>query len=161
MKSELSDNLAFTSGVFDLLHPAHVYFLQEFSKKSREVLTIGEKSLVKTVVAIHSDEAVSAKKGESRPVLNQEERKSVVSAVRGIDEVIIWDGWENIVELVYELKPKILAASASNIARSDWEDNWHNVAERIGARVLAIPELEGARSTSVIIKDICEKATKE
>jgi D-beta-D-heptose 7-phosphate kinase/D-beta-D-heptose 1-phosphate adenosyltransferase len=49
--------VGFTSGVFDILHPGHVEYLED-SRSRVDVLFVG----------LNSDASVKANKGESRPI---------------------------------------------------------------------------------------------
>ena len=55
--------VAFTNGVFDLLHPGHVRYLQA-ARSEGDAL----------IVAINSDRSVRGNKGSDRPVTTEHER---------------------------------------------------------------------------------------
>jgi cytidyltransferase-like protein len=138
--------LAFTSGVFDLLHPGHVYFF----KKARKLLPEN----TEFIVAIHSDKFVKKYKNKSRPIFTQEERKIVLESLEYIDKVIIWDGWESITELVFDLKPDFLVSTRDNLEKTDWDNDWHTVAEKIEAKLIGVEKTDTDYSTSHYIKKI-------
>src|SRR5215510_967927 len=71
--------VVFTNGCFDLLHPGHIYTLTQ-AKALGDVL----------VVAINSDASVKRLKGERRPILNQDERAVMLSALSVVDYVTIF-----------------------------------------------------------------------
>jgi len=62
--------VAFTNGVFDLLHPGHVQYLAE-ARALADVLVVG----------VNSDRSVRAIKGPSRPVNPEDERAEVLRAL--------------------------------------------------------------------------------
>ena len=64
--------VVFTNGVFDLLHPGHLRYLQA-SRRHGDLL----------VVRVNSDSSVRAIKGESRPVTPQDERREFVEGRGG------------------------------------------------------------------------------
>ena len=70
----------FTNGVFDILHKGHIEVL-EFSKSLGDVLIVG----------INSDISVKSIKGENRPILNLENRISILNSIRYVDFVIPFD----------------------------------------------------------------------
>jgi rfaE bifunctional protein nucleotidyltransferase chain/domain len=72
--------IAFANGVFDVLHVGHVRYLQEAARVA-DVL----------VVAVNSDASVRAIKGEGRPVTPERERAEIVSALRGVSYVTIFE----------------------------------------------------------------------
>ena len=68
------------NGCFDILHVGHIRYLQ------------GARQLGETlVVAINSDKSVRALKGPDRPILNESERVALVSALRCVDHVVVFD----------------------------------------------------------------------
>ncbi len=73
------EKVVFTNGCFDVLHPGHVYLLE----KARQLGT-------KLVVGINSDASVKSIKGESRPVVAQDDRAAVLKGLRCVDEVYIF-----------------------------------------------------------------------
>src|ERR1044071_4600617 len=72
--------LVFTNGVFDLLHVGHVRYLTQ-------ARALGDA----LVVAINSDRAVRELKGPGRPVFDEAERAEIISALRHVDYVTIFD----------------------------------------------------------------------
>ena len=77
---EKKRTIAFANGVFDVLHVGHVRYLQEASKEA-DVLIVG----------VNSDDSVRAIKGPARPVVNERERAELISAIRGVSFVIIFN----------------------------------------------------------------------
>ena len=73
-------SIAFANGVFDVLHVGHLRFLQAASEEA-DVLVVG----------VNSDDSVRAIKGEGRPVTNERERAELVSAIRGVTYVTIFN----------------------------------------------------------------------
>ena len=69
-----------TNGCFDILHVGHVRYLQE-ARALGDVL----------VVAINSDSSIRQIKDSGRPILSQEERVALVSALRCVDYVVVFD----------------------------------------------------------------------
>lgn len=72
--------VAFTNGVFDLLHEGHIFSLSEAAKEA-DIL----------VVAINSDESVKRLKGPERPLNGQDARALVMAALTMVDAVIIFE----------------------------------------------------------------------
>src|ERR1041384_4727949 len=68
------------NGCFDILHVGHVRYL-EGARRLGDAL----------VVAINSDRSVHALKGSGRPILNEKERAALVSALRCVDHVVVFD----------------------------------------------------------------------
>src|SRR5262249_44400885 len=69
-----------TNGVFDLLHPGHVRYLQA-ARQEGDAL----------VIAINSDRSVRAIKGPTRPLTPELERAEILAALACVDAVVIFD----------------------------------------------------------------------
>jgi D-glycero-beta-D-manno-heptose 1-phosphate adenylyltransferase len=85
------------NGCFDILHVGHVRYL-EGARKLGDVL----------VVAINSDRSVRALKGDDRPILNENERVALVSALRCVDHVVVFDEGD-VTRVLDVLKPSVHA----------------------------------------------------
>src|SRR5436190_11384321 len=72
--------VVFTNGVFDLLHPGHVRYLQA-ARAEGDLL----------VVAVNSDRSVRGNKGDGRPLTPERERAEILSALGCVDAVAIFD----------------------------------------------------------------------
>ena len=66
------------SGCFDILHVGHIRYLQE-AKKLGDYL----------VVFISDDMSVKMIKGHRRPIIPEQERKEMLMAIKGVDDVIV------------------------------------------------------------------------
>jgi D-beta-D-heptose 7-phosphate kinase / D-beta-D-heptose 1-phosphate adenosyltransferase len=72
--------IVFTNGCFDLLHAGHVTYL-EAAKKHGDKLILG----------LNTDRSVRTLKGETRPVVNEQDRARVLAALESVDAVILFD----------------------------------------------------------------------
>ena len=130
--------VVFTNGVFDLLHPGHVRYLQE-ARREGDALFVG----------VNSDRSVRAIKGPSRPVNPEAERAEVVAALACVDAVVTFDE-DTPQHVIGRLRPDVLVKGA------DWANDaivGRDIVEARGGRVVRIPISEG-HSTSAIIKKI-------
>lgn len=128
--------LVFTNGVFDLLHPGHVRYLND-ARLQGDVL----------LVAVNSDRSVRAIKGSTRPLNPEDERAEVLAALACVDAVVIFDA-DNPEEIIRRLEPDVLVKGA------DWAADaiiGREIVEARGGRVVRIPLADGY-STSAIIK---------
>src|ERR1700674_1553217 len=85
--------VVFTNGVFDLLHPGHVRYLQA-ARAEGEAL----------IVAVNSDRSVRANKGPSRPITPEHERAEMVAALACVDAVVIFDE-ETPAKIIQRIQP--------------------------------------------------------
>jgi len=130
--------VVFTNGVFDLLHPGHVRYLQD-ARREGDAL----------VVAVNSDRSVGANKGPGRPLNPEHERAEVLAALACVDAVVIFDE-DTPLEIITRLQPDVLVKGA------DWQAAaivGRDIVEARGGRVIRIPLAEGY-STSAIIRKI-------
>src|SRR5688572_4579211 len=93
-------DVVFTNGVFDLLHPGHVRYLQD-ARREGDAL----------VVAVNSDRSVRAIKGETRPVTPAHERAEVLSAFACVDAVVVFDE-DDPHQIISRLRPDVLVKGA-------------------------------------------------
>ena len=85
------------NGCFDILHVGHLRYL-EGARALGDVL----------VVAINSDKSVRLIKDSNRPIMVEEERVALVSALRCVDHVVLFDE-PDVSRVLDVLKPAIQA----------------------------------------------------
>ena len=90
-------SVVFTNGCFDLLHVGHIRYLQAAKKEGDILLT-----------AVNSDQSVRALKGRDRPVMPEEERVEILSALECTDLIVLFDD-ETVDRLLRELRPDVHA----------------------------------------------------
>ncbi len=130
--------IVFTNGVFDLLHPGHVRYLQAASRES-DLLIVG----------VNSDRSARANKQPGRPIVPEQERAEVLGSLACVDAVVIFDE-DTPADIIRRLDPDVLVKGA------DWPADQivgrDTVAAR-GGRVVRVP-VESGYSTSAIIERI-------
>jgi D-beta-D-heptose 7-phosphate kinase/D-beta-D-heptose 1-phosphate adenosyltransferase len=129
--------IAFTNGCFDILHVGHVRYLRE-AKKTADIL----------VLALNSDSSIRSIKGETRPLVGENERAEVLAALEFIDFVTIFPELTPL-ELINFLKPDVL------IKGGDWPEEkvvGRDEVRKWGGRVAIIPEVEGKSTTNIVEK---------
>ncbi len=89
--------IVFANGCFDVLHVGHVRYL-EAAKALGDLL----------IVAINSDAQARRLKGENRPLMPQDQRAEIVSALDAVDFVTIFDE-PTVADLLLALKPDVHA----------------------------------------------------
>jgi D-beta-D-heptose 7-phosphate kinase/D-beta-D-heptose 1-phosphate adenosyltransferase len=127
--------LVFTNGCFDILHVGHVRYLQR-AREQGDAL----------VVAINSDRSVRELKGAGRPIMNEQERAEMLAALRAVDYVTVFDDLSPR-SLIAEVLPDIL------VKGGDYQlDEIHGreETEAAGGRVLSLPFVEGASTSSIL-----------
>lgn len=132
--------IVFTNGCFDLLHAGHVQLLQQ-ARKLGDLL----------IVAINTDASIQRLKGKARPVVSEDDRAFVLSALACVDYVTLFDS-DTPVPLLHLLKPDILVKGGQY--RHDQVIGWE-IVEAYGGRVATI-EMRGGVSTTEIVRRIKE-----
>jgi D-glycero-beta-D-manno-heptose 1-phosphate adenylyltransferase len=127
--------IVFTNGVFDLLHPGHVRYLQQ-ARALGDALIVG----------VNSDRSVRANKGPSRPINREDERAEVLAALACVDAVVIFDD-DTPHELIAALQPDVLVKGA------DWAADaivGRDVVEARGGHVVRMPIAPGYATSAII-----------
>jgi FAD synthetase len=117
------------TGVFDLLHPGHVHYLDEARKLGDELLV---------VVARDS----TARRLKHEPIIREEDRLRMVSALKPVDKAILGNEG-NIFDILTAVRPDIIA-----LGYDQAQDEARLLAEcrargLTGTRVVRCPKYEG------------------
>lgn len=132
---DAGQRIVFTNGVYDLLHPGHVRYLQAAHHEG-DVLIVG----------VNSDRSVRANKGPGRPITPEAERGEVVAALAMVDAAVVFDE-DTPDAIITALQPDVLVKGA------DWpadEIVGRDVVEARGGRVVRIPVEQGHSSSNLI-----------
>jgi D-glycero-beta-D-manno-heptose 1-phosphate adenylyltransferase len=127
--------VVFTNGVFDLLHPGHVQYLQEARALGQAL-----------IVAVNSDRSVRAIKGPERPVNPEHERAEVLLALACVDAAVIFDE-DTPHQIISAIQPDVLVKGA------DWGADdivGRDVVEARGGEVVRIALTPGLSTTELI-----------
>ena len=100
-----------TNGCFDLLHSGHVHSLIEASKLG-DFLWVG----------LNSDSSIKKLKGESRPIISEQDRAFIITNLQCVSGVTIFNS-KRLNKEIISLKPDVYAKSGdynlSNIAEEE------------------------------------------
>jgi D-beta-D-heptose 7-phosphate kinase/D-beta-D-heptose 1-phosphate adenosyltransferase len=132
--------IVFTNGCFDLIHLGHVKYFQ-FAKSQGDLL----------VVAVNTDQSIRRLKGNKRPIINEQDRVSVLEELESIDYLIRFDQ-DTPLEMIQAIRPDVLVKGADYA--KEQVVGWDFV-EGCGGRVALAPLVDG-RSTSAVIERILE-----
>jgi rfaE bifunctional protein nucleotidyltransferase chain/domain len=128
----------FVNGTFDILHRGHIQLLN-YAKSLGDFLLVG----------IDSDERVKEKKGSTRPIHNQEERKFFLENLKAVDSVDVFSSDKELEEMIKSFKPDIM------VVGSDWKDK--SVIGSYYAANLIFFERIGDYSTTKTIQGIIDR----
>ena len=134
--------IVFTNGVFDLLHPGHVRYLQE-ARGYGDALVVG----------LNSDASVRRNKGDGRPIVRGNERAEALAALACVDAVVQFDE-DTPAEIISAVQPDVLVKGA------DWPADQivgRDTVEARGGRVIRVAVEPGYSTTALIerIRDAC------
>jgi D-beta-D-heptose 7-phosphate kinase/D-beta-D-heptose 1-phosphate adenosyltransferase len=127
--------VVFTNGVFDLIHPGHVRYLQD-ARRLGDAL----------IVALNTDRSVRANKGDARPIIPQGERAELLCSLACVDAVVLFDE-ETPHAVVSAVQPDVLVKGA------DWGEHnivGRDVVEARGGRVVRVTLTDGFSTTDLI-----------
>ena len=126
-----------TNGVFDLLHPGHVQYLQA-ARNEGDLL----------IVAVNSDRTVRENKGPTRPILPEAERAELLAALACVDAVLVFDDLTP-ATVVERIQPDVLVKGA------DWAHDaivGRDTVEARGGRVVRVAVVPGYSTSSLVEK---------
>jgi rfaE bifunctional protein nucleotidyltransferase chain/domain len=126
--------LVFSNGCFDILHRGHVQYL-EFARAQGDALIVG----------LNSDSSVLRLKGPGRPINTASDRAAVLSALRAVDGVVIFDEDEPRA-LIEAILPHVL------VKGHDWAHyvSGREIVEANGGRVVLAEFSQGHSTTNTI-----------
>ncbi len=129
--------IAFTNGVFDIIHSGHIASLSQAAKEADFL-----------IVGINSDASVKRLKGDSRPVNDETSRCLVMASLLMTDVVVIFEE-DTPLELIKAIMPDVL------IKGGDYTLEQIVGAKEVmaaGGRVVINPIVEGFSTTGIIEK---------
>ena len=127
--------VVFTNGVFDLLHPGHVRYLQQ-ARALGDALIVG----------LNADASVRRNKGENRPITPESERAELLGALACVDAVTIFDE-DTPAEVIQAVQPDVLVKGA------DWAADrivGRDTVEGRGGQVVRIAVEQGHSTTAIL-----------
>ena len=128
----------FVNGTFDLLHRGHIELLNYAQTQGGHVC-----------VGIDTDDRVREKKGPTRPIHNQEERKFFLESLKAVDEVRFFSNDKELEGLVKSYQPDIM------IVGSDWKGK--SVIGSYWAAKLIFFDRIGEYATTKTVQDIINR----
>jgi D-beta-D-heptose 7-phosphate kinase/D-beta-D-heptose 1-phosphate adenosyltransferase len=127
--------IVFTNGCFDIIHSGHIYYLTE-AKKLGDFLVVG----------LNSDDSIRRLKGKNRPVNILSDRAIVLSALKPVDFVCVFDE-DTPYNLIDLFLPDVL------VKGGDYTEETvvgADIVKNNGGNVVLIPFLTGKSTTHII-----------
>ncbi len=131
------------TGVFDLLHPGHVYFLAEAKRLGDEL-----------VVVVARDS--TARKFKHEPITSEASRVQLVESLKPVDRAILGHEGGSIYDILEEIRPDIIVLGFDQIHNE--EKILEECRKRgLATRVVRLPKFEGdLDGTRKIVRKVAE-----
>ena len=129
------ERVTLANGCFDLLHVGHVRYLHAAKELGGRL-----------IVAINSDDSVRSLKGQGRPVMPEQERAEILSALADVDAVVIF-GEKDVRALIREVRPDVQAKGTDYTAESVPE---RDTVIECGGRVEIVGDPKDHSATEII-----------
>ncbi|MFA5012515.1 MAG: D-glycero-beta-D-manno-heptose 1-phosphate adenylyltransferase [Ignavibacteria bacterium] len=134
---ESINDLVFTNGCFDIIHRGHVEYLNQAKSLGKYLL-----------VGLNSDESVRKIKGEGRPINIEADRAFVLSNIKCVDAVIVFNE-DTPYNLIKAVRPDIL------VKGGDWKENMivgSDVVKNYGGKVYSLKYVDSYSTSNIIDK---------
>ena len=130
----MDETVVFTNGCFDILHRGHITYLQEAAQLGRHL-----------IIGLNSNASVRRLKGETRPIVSENDRAALLSALQCVDGVVLFEE-DTPAELLAYLRPNIL------VKGGDYKKE--EIVGRESVDEVAVLSFKEGYSTSDIVKKI-------
>jgi len=134
---QAGEEVVFTNGCFDIIHRGHIEVLAQTAD-------LGDR----LIIGLNSDSSIQKLKGEDRPIIDEQARAILLSALSFVDAVILFPE-ETPINLISTLLPDVLAKGG------DYEIETivgHEIIQNNGGKVILVPFVDGFSSTTIIDK---------
>jgi len=131
------NDLVFTNGCFDIIHRGHVEYLNQAKSLGKYLL-----------VGLNSDESVRKIKGEGRPINIEDDRAFVLSNLKCVDAVIVFNE-DTPYSLIKAVRPDIL------VKGGDWKEDkivGSDVVKNYGGKVYSLKYIDSYSTSNIIDK---------
>jgi len=129
--------IAFTNGCFDLLHKGHVDYLTKSASHGD-----------KLIVGLNSDISIKKIKGKHRPIQSEISRAAILSSIKGIDMVVLFDE-ETPLKVIKAIRPDIIIKGGDYTVE---EMIGREFVMEYGGKCEIIPFTKGYSTSDIIIK---------
>lgn len=133
----LGKKIAFTNGIFDILHSGHIYSLSQAAKEADYL-----------IVGVNDDGSTKKLKGDSRPINNEQSRTLLLASLVIVDAVVLFRE-DTPLALIKATLPDVL------VKGGDYTVEQIAGAKEVienGGRVVINPIIEGFSTTGFISK---------
>lgn len=133
----LGKTVAFTNGVFDIMHRGHIASLSEAAREADYL-----------IVGLNSDASTQRLKGPARPVNDEQARQIVMASLLMVDAVVLFEE-DTPLELIRAVMPDVL------VKGGDYTEEQIVGAREVkanGGKIVINPIVQGYSTTGLIEK---------
>lgn len=133
----LGKTVAFTNGVFDIMHRGHIASLSEAAREADYL-----------IVGLNSDASTQRLKGPTRPVNDEQARQIVMASLLMVDAVVLFEE-DTPLELIKAVMPDVL------VKGGDYTEEQIVGAREVkanGGKIVINPIVQGYSTTGLIDK---------
>ena len=134
---EEGKRIVWTNGCFDILHVGHITYLLS-ARAQGDALVVG----------LNSDRSVQENKGPDRPVVNEQDRALVLSALECVDYLVLFDD-KTPMPLLEMFRPDVYAKGGDYTIDTIVQEE-RRLVESYGGEIAIIPGVEGHSTTNII-----------
>ncbi|MBL7994357.1 D-glycero-beta-D-manno-heptose-7-phosphate kinase [bacterium] len=130
-----NSKIVFTNGCFDILHVGHIALF-------RKAKAFGDK----LIIGVNTDASIRRIKGKKRPIVSEQERAHILSALEPVDFVVLFDE-DTPIKLIKAVKPDIL------VKGSDYTVDkviGHDIVTAYGGKVELVDLIVGFSTTNIV-----------
>lgn len=135
--------IVFTNGCFDILHRGHVEYLEAAAKLGDAL-----------VVGVNADASIRGLKGPSRPIVGEEDRASIIAALRAVEAVTIFTE-ATPYELIRSIVPDVLVKGGDYDPEATEGPRYivgSDIVRHSGGEVRVINLVDGRSTTNIVQK---------
>jgi rfaE bifunctional protein nucleotidyltransferase chain/domain len=132
-----ADRVVLSNGCFDPLHVGHIRYLTD-AKKNGDFL----------VVALNDDTSTRMVKGNTRPVIGEDDRAEILAALRPVDAVLLFSQ-KNVASLLEALRPQYHAKGTDYTVDTVPE---LETSKRLGIKTIIVGDPKSHASSEVLKK---------
>ncbi len=129
--------IGYTTGVFDMFHIGHLNILKR-AKEQCEYLIVGV-----------TTDALCESRKKKKPIINQQDRVAIVSAIRYVDKVVLQEDMDKMAAVV-KYKANAVFVGSDWKGTQAWEQ-YEKEFSKVGCTVVYLDHTDGISST--ILRD--------
>lgn len=137
LEDKKEKSIVFTNGCFDLFHVGHARYLRQAAKFG-DILIVG----------VNSDDSVKRLKGDTRPIISQDNRMELLAALEFVSYVVLFEE-DTPYNIIKKIKPDIIV-KGGDYAPEDVVGK--DIVESYGGRVEICPLVNGNSTTKIVEK---------